>query len=165
MTTSKQADGEQQMSPTNHARKAMRPYQVALVAGFIGFGVGFPLGLISYPLGLVVSAPQSQVVDTGPKASFDKPCLALDEDAQAMNTFQPREIEKADFCSPDGAPVQFVAVSDEGSWRVSEPWRDSDHTIQHRLAFSRKKESTSTTSFVIHTTTHLYVLTVTAAQI
>lgn len=97
-----------------------------------------------------------------PKASFDRPCLNVSKDA--VNSFQSSEVEKANFCTPDGAAIKSVFVNDMGSWEFSRPWRDSQ-VIQHRLAFNRKTPSTSKTSFSIFTGGDVYYIVIAADRI
>jgi hypothetical protein len=97
-----------------------------------------------------------------PKASFDMPCLNVSKGT--VNTFKSSDIEKANFCTPGGEPIWSVDVNDTGSWDFSMPWLDSK-VIQHRLAFNRKKPSTSQTSFRIYSGSDVYFIVIPADRI
>lgn len=129
---------------------------VAIVISCISLGVQFGLGKAEPNLG------DAEPVAAWPKASFDLPCLKVSKNA--VDTFQSSEVEKANFCTPDGEPIQSVTVNDVGSWDFSLPWRDSQ-VIQHRLAFNRKKPSTSKTSFSIFTGSDVYYIVIAADRI
>ncbi|MBW9240768.1 hypothetical protein I6U33_25900 [Pseudomonas carnis] len=129
-----------------------------LLLGLIG---GVPAGAAIYAL--YVTHEQAKLTYDRPVASFEKPCLKLTKGA--VNTFKSGEIERSDFCTLDGEPIKWVFVNDEGSWDFSRPWHDSDKVIQHRLAFSRKKPSTSKTLFQIYTATKFYDFVIPADRI
>lgn len=133
-----------------------------LSAGLLlGLLAGVPAGAAIYAL--YVPHEQAKLTNDWPIASFEKPCLKLTKGA--VNTFQSGEIERSDFCTLDGEPIQSVSVNDAGSWDFSRPWHDSGKVIQHRLAFSRKKLSTSQTRFQINTATEFYDVVIPADRI
>lgn len=98
-----------------------------------------------------------------PVASFDKPCLKISPDG--VNSFQSSEIEKSDFCTSEGEPIEFVITSDTGSWRFSTPWLDKGQVIRHRLAFARENAYASKTSFSVMSTERSYYFVITADRI
>lgn len=136
----------------------MRRLTAGLLLGLIA---GAPVGAAIYAQ--FIRNEPSELTYNWPEASFDKPCLKLTKDA--VNTFQSSEIEKFNFCTVDGKPIQSVSVDNTGSWDFSRPWHDSGKVIQHRLAFSRKKPSTSPTRFRIYTTTDVYYVVIPADRI
>lgn len=128
----------------------------AIVISCVSLTIQFGWGKAAPGLG------DAEPIAAWPKASFDLPCLNVSKNV--VNTFQSSEVEKANFCTPDGEPIQSVYVNDMGSWDFSRPWRDSQ-VIQHRLAFNRKKPSTSKTSFSIFTGGDVYYIVIAADRI
>lgn len=99
-----------------------------------------------------------------PQPSLDKPCLSVS--GEGVKTFHPSEVDRADFCAPEGASIQSVTMSEAGVWAISQPWRTDvpGPHLPNRLAFSQMNAHPGGVSLFIETTKGVYQIDIVAEK-
>jgi len=96
-----------------------------------------------------------------PSPSLAKSCLPISD---GLNTYQPSEVESADFCAPGSASIQSVTMSNENDWGFSQPWQAKETilTMRDRLAFTRKTAKPGANAMKIRTANGVYQVVIAA---
>lgn len=93
--------------------------------------------------------------------SLAKSCLTISD---GLNTYQPSEVESADFCAPGGAFIQSVAMRNDAEWGFSQPWqvKGKISPMRDRLAFARKTAKPTASELTIRTAHGVYLMVIAA---